>query len=132
MHCTYPLSYFLIIPPFYILSSSILTLLYMANRIFLHGSITGTMFCASLMCTYPSTQPISLNNSTWIKTTFYLPMFWIMFTYLMRFCLLHESFPSIGWTFLGVMIKQNLCNKLFLSTVISAFPIIGIVASVWC
>ena len=49
----------------------------------------------------------------------------MMFNHLIRFSLSHEVLHSIGWTFLGVVIKQSSCNKPFLPTVMSAFAIFG-------
>ena len=62
-------------------------------------------------------HPIPLINSPLAqKKMLFLSIFWMMFTRFNRFSLSHESFSCIG----------SSCNKPFLSTVMSAFSVIGI------
>ena len=61
----------------------------------------------------------------------FLSTFWIIFIRRIKFSLSHESFPSIGWTFPVIKIKQSSFKKPFLSTVMSAFLEIGTLMPVY-
>ena len=68
----------------------------MANRIFLHTSITGTALCFSFMLIHPGKQPIPENNSLEADSKLLLSGFWIRFTRLNRFNFSQASFPCMG------------------------------------